>query len=55
MHKLHDIHYLDIGPINTRDHGQIKCTIMNRHGREEAIAHLIVAGKSTFIIFSDVP
>lgn len=54
-HKLHDIYYLDIGPINTRDHGQIKCTVMNRHGREEAIAHLIVAGKSTFIVFSDVP
>ena len=26
--------------------GQIKCVLMNRHGREEAIAQLIVAGKS---------
>ncbi|CAF1176092.1 unnamed protein product [Rotaria sordida] len=41
-HKLHDIYYLDIGPINLRDHGQIKCTIMNRFGREEAVAQLIV-------------
>ncbi len=47
MHKLHDIYYLDIGPVNSRDNGQIKCTIMNRHGREEAIAQLIIARKYT--------
>ncbi|CAF2779310.1 unnamed protein product [Rotaria sp. Silwood2] len=41
-YKLHDIYYLDIGPISIRDHGQIKCTIMNRCGREEAIAQLLV-------------
>ena len=44
-HKLHDIYYMDIGPISVRDNGQIKCTIMNRLGREEAIAQLIVARK----------
>ncbi|CAF1132651.1 unnamed protein product [Adineta steineri] len=43
LHKLHDIYYLDIGPVSIRDNGQIKCTIMNRHGREEAIAQLIIA------------
>jgi hypothetical protein len=47
IHKLHDIYYLDIGPVNSRDNGQIKCTIMNRHGREEAIAQLVVARKYT--------
>jgi len=41
-HKLHDIYYMDIGPVTLRDNGQIKCTIMNRYGREEAIAQLIV-------------
>ncbi|CAF2381007.1 unnamed protein product [Rotaria sp. Silwood2] len=41
-YKLHDIYYLDIGPVSTRDNGQIKCTLMNRYGREEAIAQLIV-------------
>jgi len=45
MHKLHDIYYLDVGPVSSRDHGHIKCTIMNRHGREEAIVQLIVARK----------
>jgi len=44
-YKLHDIYYLDIGPISSRDNGQIKCTIMNRYGREEAIVQLIVARK----------
>ena len=44
-HKLHDIYYLDIGPITLRDNGQIKCTIMNRFGREEAIAQLFVVRK----------
>ncbi len=47
MHKLHDIYYLDVGPVSSRDHGHIKCTIMNRHGREEAIVQLIVARKHT--------
>ncbi|CAF3391869.1 unnamed protein product [Rotaria sp. Silwood1] len=41
-YKLDDIYYLDIGPISLQDHGQIKCTIMNRFGREEAIAQLYV-------------
>lgn len=45
MHKLHDIHYLDIGPVTTRDNGQIKCTIMNRAGREEILVKLVVVGK----------
>jgi hypothetical protein len=36
---------LDIGPVNLRDNGQIKCTIMNRLGREEAIAQLFVVRK----------
>lgn len=45
IHKLHEIHYLDIGPVTNRDNGQIKCTIMNRFGREEAIAQLIVVCK----------
>ena len=45
VHKLHDIHYLDIGPVNVRDSGQLKCTLMNRYGREEAVVHLIVARK----------
>jgi hypothetical protein len=45
LHKLHDIYYLDIGPVNLRDNGQIKCTIMNRLGREDAVAQLIVARK----------
>ncbi|CAF0864550.1 unnamed protein product [Adineta ricciae] len=43
VHKLHDIHYLDIGPVNVRDSGQLKCILMNRYGREEAVVHLIVA------------
>ncbi|UJR35505.1 hypothetical protein I4U23_028259 [Adineta vaga] len=43
VHKLHDIYYLDIGPVSIRDNGQVKCTLMNRYGREEAIAQLIVA------------
>lgn len=46
-HNLHDIHYLDIGPLTLRDNGQIKCTIMNRYGREEAIAQLYVVRKET--------
>lgn len=45
-HKLHDIYYIDIGPVTVRDGGQVKCTIMNRFGREEAIAQLIVARKT---------
>ena len=44
-HKLHDIHYLDIGPVQLGDSGQIKCTLMNRFGREEAIAQLLVVRK----------
>lgn len=45
LHKLHDIYYLDIPSVNLNDNGQIKCTIMNKYDREEAIAHLIVVGK----------
>lgn len=45
MHKLHDIHYLDIGPVKLSDNGQIKCTLMNRFGREEASAQLLVVRK----------
>ena len=45
MHKLHDIHYLNIGPITLTDDGQIKCVIMNRFGREEAVAQLYVVRK----------
>jgi hypothetical protein len=41
-HKLHEIHYLDIGPITERDHGQIKCSIANRFGREEVMVKLLV-------------
>ncbi|CAF3302384.1 unnamed protein product [Rotaria socialis] len=41
-HKLHDINYLEIGPINLSDHGQIRCTIMNGFGREEVITQLLV-------------
>lgn len=41
-HKLHEIHYLDIGPITERDHGQIKCSIANRFGREEVMVELLV-------------
>ena len=37
---------MDMGPVTLRDNGQIKCTIMNRFGREEAIAQLIVVRKS---------
>ena len=44
-HKLHDIHYLDIGPITERDHGQIKCSIVNRFGREEVMVELLVVGE----------
>jgi hypothetical protein len=44
-HKLHDIYYLDIGPVNLSDNGQIKCALMNRFGREDAIAQLFVVGK----------
>lgn len=44
-HKLHDIHYLDIGPVKLNDSGQIKCTLMNRFGREEATAQLLVVRK----------
>lgn len=44
-HKLHDIYYLDIGPVTSRDNGHVKCTLMNRYGREEVIAQLIVARK----------
>jgi hypothetical protein len=36
---------LDIGSVNPSDNGQIKCTIMNRFGREEAIAQLFVVRK----------
>ena len=54
IHKLHDIYYLDIGPLNLNDNGQIKCTIMNRIGREEAIAQLCVVRKEIFLInYSD--
>lgn len=45
LHKLHDIYYLDFGPVNLNDNGQIKSTIMNKYGREEAIAQLIVVRK----------
>ena len=45
-HELHDIHYLDIGPITERDHGQIKCSIANRFGREEVIVELLVVRTS---------
>ncbi|CAF0760352.1 unnamed protein product [Rotaria sp. Silwood1] len=46
-YKLHDINYLDIGPVNIRDNGQIKCTLMNRYGREEAIAQLTVVSSAS--------
>ncbi|CAF0790142.1 unnamed protein product [Rotaria sordida] len=46
-YKLHDIYYLDIGPISIRDNGHVKCTIMNRYGREEAIAQLIVVSSAS--------
>ena len=36
---------MEIGPVTLRDNGQVKCTIMNRFGREEAFAQLIVARK----------
>ncbi|CAF0848573.1 unnamed protein product [Adineta ricciae] len=42
LHKLHDIHYLDIDSVTLRDNGQVKCTIMNTHGREEVIVQLLV-------------
>ncbi|UJR10433.1 hypothetical protein I4U23_014637 [Adineta vaga] len=42
IHKLHDIHYLDIESLTIPDNGQIKCTIMNRLGREEVIVQLFV-------------
>ncbi len=38
---------MDIGPVNLSDNGQIKCTLMNRFGREDAIAQLFVVGKRT--------
>lgn len=54
VHKLHDIHYLDIGPVSVRDNGQVKCTLMNRYGREEAFAQLIVARKPTMVVLAKV-
>ena len=45
-HKLHDIHYLDIGPINENDQGEIKCVIHNRYGREEILVQLLVVRKT---------
>ena len=44
-HKLHDIHYLDIGPINENDQGEIRCVINNRYGREEMLVQLLVVRK----------
>ncbi|CAF3310005.1 unnamed protein product [Rotaria socialis] len=46
-HKLHELYYLDVGPVSARDNGQIKCTIMNRYGREEAIAQIIVVASAS--------
>ena len=47
-HKLHDVHHLDIGPVQLSDSGQVKCTLMNRFGREGAIAQLLVVRKETY-------
>ncbi|CAF1163349.1 unnamed protein product [Didymodactylos carnosus] len=41
--QAHDIHYLDIGPLTIKDNGTIKCHIINKLGREETIAQLVVA------------
>ena len=46
MHKLHDIHYLDIGPITMNDNGEMKCQISNRAGDEQSIVHLWVVRKT---------
>ena len=45
LNKLHDIHYLNIGPVNLDDNGEIKCVIANKIAREEVKVRLLVVRK----------